>query len=124
MNYAQLLFPDFSLILCGYLVCRFTALDRGVWSQVDSLVYYLLFPVLLFHSISRSPLDLMAASHLIAAALTLCAVGISLSYSLPWLPGIGRHIDRRAMRAAPRCGEIPPIRAVPVPSLRIRIARA
>ena len=60
MNHAQLLFPDFSLILCGYLVCRFTALNRSVWSQVDSLVYYLLFPVLLFHSISRSPLDLMA----------------------------------------------------------------
>ena len=27
VNYAQLLFPDFSLILCGYLVCRYTALD-------------------------------------------------------------------------------------------------
>ena len=100
VNHAQLLIPDFSLILCGYLVCRFTALNRGVWTQVDSLVYYLLFPVLLFHSISRSPLDLMAASHLIAAALTLCAVGIGLSYSLPWLPGIGRYIDRRAHAGA------------------------
>ena len=99
MNYAQLLFPDFSLILCGYLVCRFTALDRNVWSQVDSLVYYLLFPVLLFHSISRSPLDLVAASRLIAAALALCVSGIALAYSLPWWPWIGRHIDRRAHAA-------------------------
>ena len=38
MNYAQLLFPDFSLILCGYLVCRYTALNRTVWQQVESLV--------------------------------------------------------------------------------------
>jgi hypothetical protein len=30
VNYAQLLFPDFSLILCGYLVCRYTALNRSV----------------------------------------------------------------------------------------------
>ena len=30
MNFAQLLFPDFSLILCGYLLCRFTALNRKV----------------------------------------------------------------------------------------------
>ena len=55
MNYAQLLFPDFSLILCGYLVCRYTKLDRTVWAQVESLVYYFLFPVLLFHSIVKSP---------------------------------------------------------------------
>ena len=95
MNYAQLLFPDFSLILCGFLVCRYTSLDRRVWSQVDSLVYYLLFPVLLFHSIVKSPLDLPAASRLIAAALTMCTAGIALAYSLPRLPWLGRHIDRR-----------------------------
>ena len=67
MNHAQLLFPDFSLILCGYLVCRYTALNRTVWEQVESLVYYFLFPVLLFQSIVRSPLDLGAASSLIGA---------------------------------------------------------
>ncbi|NVO08283.1 MAG: AEC family transporter, partial [Rhodoferax sp.] len=31
VNYAQLLFPDFSLILCGFLVCRYTSLNRTVW---------------------------------------------------------------------------------------------
>ena len=71
MNYAQLLFPDFSLILCGYLVCRYTALNRPVWDQVEILVYYFLFPVLLFHSIVRSPLDLGAASSLIGAGLSM-----------------------------------------------------
>jgi malonate transporter and related proteins len=44
VNFAQLLVPDFSLILCGYLVCRHTALNRTVWQQVESLVYYFLFP--------------------------------------------------------------------------------
>ena len=100
MNHAQLLIPDFSLILCGYLICRFTALNRSVWSQVDSLVYYLLFPVLLFHSIARSPLDLRSASHLIAAAWSLCAIGIALSYSLPRLPWLRRRIDGRAHAGA------------------------
>ena len=95
MNYAQLLFPDFSLILCGYLVCRFTALNRSVWQQVESLVYFFLFPVLLFHSIVRSPLDLGAASSLIAAGLSMGVLGIALAYSLPYLPGLGAHIDRR-----------------------------
>lgn len=95
VNYAQLLFPDFSLILCGYLVCRYTALNRTVWEQVESLVYYFLFPVLLFHSIVRSPLDLGAASSLIGAGLLMGVTGIALAYSLPHLPLIGRHIDRR-----------------------------
>lgn len=95
VNYAELLFPDFSLILCGYLVCRYTALNRPVWDQVEVLVYFFLFPVLLFHSIVRSPLDLHAASSLIAAGLVMGVSGIALAYALPWLPLIGRHIDAR-----------------------------
>jgi len=100
VNYALLLFPDFSLILCGYLVCRYTALNRTVWQQVESLVYYFLFPVLLFHSIVRSPLDLGAASSLIAAGLTMGVLGIALAYSLPYLPWLGKHIDRREHAAS------------------------
>ena len=83
MNFAQLLFPDFSLILCGYLICRYTALNRPVWQQVESLVYFFLFPVLLFHSIVKSPLDLTAASSLIGAGLSLALGAIALSYRLP-----------------------------------------
>lgn len=95
MNFAQLLFPDFFLILCGYLICRFTALNRPVWQQVESLVYFFLFPVLLFHSIVKSPLDLQAASSLIGAGLSLGLCAIALSYSLPHLPWLGRRLDQR-----------------------------
>ena len=94
MRYAQLLFPDFSLILCGWLVCRYTALNRTVWQQVESLVYYFLFPVLLFQSILKSPLDLAAASSLIAAGLMMGLVSIALAYGLPYLPWVGPRIDR------------------------------
>jgi malonate transporter and related proteins len=95
VNFAQLLIPDFSLILCGYLVCRHTALNRTVWQQVESLVYYFLFPVLLFQSIVKSPLDLDAASRLITAGLLMGLASIALSYSLPYLPWLGRRIDAR-----------------------------
>ncbi|MDB5965732.1 MAG: family transporter [Polaromonas sp.] len=94
VNYAQLLFPDFFLIVCGYLVCRYTALNRTVWEQVETLVYYFLFPVLLFHSIVRSPQDLKAASSLIGAGLLMGLAGIALAYSLPHLPWLGQRIDR------------------------------
>lgn len=95
MNFAQLLFPDFSLILCGYLVCRYTPLNRTVWQQVETLVYFLFFPVLLFHSIVKSPLDLGATSSLIGAGWAMGLTGIALAYSIPHWPWLGRHIPRR-----------------------------
>jgi predicted permease len=94
MNTAQLLLPDFALILCGYWVCRYTALDRSVWEPVERLVYYFLFPVLLFHSMVRTPLDVAATSGLMAAGVALCVVGVLLSYGLARLPGMG-EADRR-----------------------------
>ena len=95
MNYAQLLLPDFTLILFGYLVCRYTALNRSVWQPVESLVYYLLFPVLLFQSIVRSPVDIGAASGLIGAGLLSGLAGIALAYSLPHWPWFGKRLDVR-----------------------------
>ena len=95
MNYAQLLLPDFSLIFLGYLICRYTALNRSVWQPVESLVYYLLFPVLLFQSIVKSPMDIGAASGLIGAGMLSGVIGIALAYSLPHWPWVGKHIDVR-----------------------------
>ncbi len=94
VDFAKLLFPDFSLILCGWLVCRFTALNRAVWQQAEALVYYFLFPVLLFQSIVRSPLDVQAASGLIAGGVLMGLAGIGLAYVLPVVPGLAQHIDR------------------------------
>ncbi|HSI55091.1 MAG: AEC family transporter [Ramlibacter sp.] len=95
MNLALLLVPDFSLILCGYLVCRYTALDRSVWQPVEGLVYYFLFPVLLFQSVTKSPLDIAAASSLLAAGVLMALAAIAMAYSLPYLPWIGKHIEAR-----------------------------
>jgi len=95
VNFAELLFPDFSLILAGFLVCRFTPLGRKVWEPVESLVYFFLFPILLFQSIVKSPLDVRAASSLIGAGWALVAVGMMLAWSLPYLPFFAKHIDRR-----------------------------
>ncbi len=93
MHHVTLLLPDFSLIALGWLLCRHTALGRGVWQAVEQLVYFFLFPVYLFQSIVRAPLDVQAASSLIGAGLALGAAGIALAWALPHLPLLGRHID-------------------------------
>ena len=102
MNYAQLLLPDFSLIFLGYLICRYTALNRSVWQPVESLVYYLLFPVLLFQSIVKSPMDIGAASGLIGAGMLSGVIGIALAYSLPHWPWVGKHMMCATTRPARR----------------------
>lgn len=104
MNYAQLLFPDFSLILCGYFLCRFTGLNRSVWQQTEHLVYYFLFPVLLFYSIAKSPLDIQATSSFLMAGVSMGLAGIALSYSLPYWPWLGSKINRRDHAASAQIG--------------------
>lgn len=100
VNYAELLFPDFSLILIGYLICRFTPLSRAVWTQVEQLVYFVFFPVLLFHSILKSPLDISAAGNLVGAGWALGLGGIAMAYSVPHWPGLKGHVAARQHAAS------------------------
>jgi predicted permease len=100
MAHALLLVPDFLLILCGFVLCRFTALNRGVWDGVERLVYYLLFPVLLFNSIVKSPLQLGTTASLGLAGVTVIACGVLLAYALRWLPGVDAQLHASGAQTA------------------------
>ena len=91
MSDALLLLPDFALIACGYLICHHTALGRPVWDSAERLVYYLLFPALLFNAIVRNPLALGTALPLAGSALAVVAVGIAAALAL----GAWRGVDAR-----------------------------
>ncbi len=88
MSNALLLLPDFLLIALGALLCRHTALDRNVWEAVERLVYYLLFPVLLFNAIVKSPLQPGQTLNLAAAAVITMLVGIALALAIGRWPGV------------------------------------
>src|SRR4051812_29734657 len=86
-----LLLPDFLLIGLGFLICRFTALDRRVWDAAERLVYFLLFPVLLFGSIVKSPLEPARALQLGAAGVGMLAIGIAVALAIGRWPGVDRR---------------------------------
>lgn len=82
MTYALVLLPDFILIMLGFLICRYTALGRPAWESAERLVYYLLFPALLFSAIVRHPLQPAEALSLAGSAWVVTGVGIALAYAL------------------------------------------
>jgi predicted permease len=93
MSNALLLLPDFLLIALGFVLCRRTALNRTVWEAAERLVYYLLFPVLLFNSILKSPLRPGQTLGLAVACLGTTAVGIAIALAIGRWPGtdLRRH---------------------------------
>ena len=83
-----LLLPDFALIALGYLICRHTALNRPVWDGAELLVYYLLFPCLLFNAIVRNPIQPAALAQFGLTGLAVVGTGIVLALALGRLPGV------------------------------------
>jgi malonate transporter and related proteins len=100
MNHALLLLPDFLLIACGFVLCRYSALNRSVWDAAERLVYYLLFPVLLFNSIVRNPLQPTSMLSLAGCGLAVVGVGIVLSYALAGVPGVDRRLHASGAQTA------------------------
>ncbi len=95
-----LLLPDFVLIVAGYLICRHTALNRPVWDGAERLVYYLLFPALLFNSILHNPLAPGHALPLVGTGLAITAVGIAAAYALRGLPGVDPRLHASGAQTA------------------------
>jgi predicted permease len=100
MSHALLLVPDFLLILGGFMLCRWTALKRGVWDGVERLVYYLLFPVLLFNSILKSPLQPGATLGLAFGGLAVVGCGVGLAYALRLVPGVDARLHASGAQTA------------------------
>ncbi len=95
-----LLLPDFLLIALGWLICRHTALNRSVWDAAERLVYYLLFPVLLFNSIVRSPLQPAQTLSLAAAGVGTVVCGMLLAFSLRLVPGVDPRLHASGAQTA------------------------
>ncbi|WP_298832711.1 AEC family transporter [uncultured Piscinibacter sp.] len=97
---ALLLLPDFTLIVIGWLLCRHTPLNRSVWDGVERLVYYLLFPALLFSAILRHPLQPSAAAALAGCGLGVVLLGVTLAYAIGRWPGVDARLHASGAQVA------------------------
>ena len=79
MTTALLLLPDFALILLGAALRRWMHLGDHFWLGVEKLVYFILFPALLIHAITKTHLDLGAAVPLLATAGLAMLAGMLLA---------------------------------------------
>lgn len=79
MSITAILFPDFLLILLGFVLIRITKWGDSFWTGLEKIVYYVLFPALLFYATSRTSLDFGSTRRLLQTALgaTLCAIALA-----------------------------------------------
>jgi predicted permease len=80
---ALLVLPDFALILIGWLLMRGASrtFDRGFWAGTEKLVYYVLFPALLFNSINSAQFSLANDARLIVAAVATFLIAVALGFA-------------------------------------------
>ena len=100
MSIATTLLPDFSLILIGLVLMRVTKWGSEFWAGMEKLVYFVLFPALLFYSTSRTPLDFSTTGKLIQAALIIVAAGIALGWLAKPLFPVGPMSFESAVQTA------------------------
>jgi predicted permease len=97
---ALLILPNFVLIVIGLVLARRFDFGRDFWAGLEKLVYYVLFPALLFRSLALAKIDFAATAWPIAAALAFTLAGFGLSL----LAGPLFRLDRKLLAAASQCG--------------------
>ncbi|GAA5163688.1 AEC family transporter [Viridibacterium curvum] len=86
MTIFLLLIPDFALILLGSALRRYAGFADAFWEGLERLVYFVLFPSMLFFAVARSHIDFAAMGPLFLAGVLAMAVGLLLGLlAKPWM---------------------------------------
>ncbi len=81
MNTAFLLLPDVLLVLLGLLLHRREVFSDTFWSGLEKLIFFMLFPALLFVSVMKTEFDFGAMARLLQISLLTSFAGIVLGYA-------------------------------------------
>ncbi len=86
MHTALALFPDFALILLGYALRRWMTLGDHFWAGLEKLVYFVLFPALLFNAITKTPLSFAAVPLIGTGAAAMAGAMLLALLARPLFP--------------------------------------
>ncbi len=100
MSIGTLLIPDFALIFLGFSLARLANWGGHFWSGVEKMVYYLLFPALLFYTTSRTTFSFQTSGHFILVAVVATASGILLGWLAKPLFKVGPRIFESGVQTA------------------------
>jgi predicted permease len=99
MSVTLLVLPDFLLVALGWLLRHKLNFNREFFAGLERLVYFVLFPALLFQAILRTPLTAGSAALLLQAIVLVLAVG----YAAAWLARPILKPDPLAHASAAQC---------------------
>jgi predicted permease len=100
MSAALLILPNFVLILVGLALARRFGYGLEFWSGLEKLVYYVLFPALLFRSLAVAKIDFSQTGWLVAAACAFTVAGFALSLLAKPIFGL----DQKLHATGSQCG--------------------
>lgn len=86
--------------MIGLVLARRFDFGRDFWAGLEKLVYYLLFPALLFRSLALARIDFGSAGVLVAIAIGFTLAGFGLSL----LAGPLFRLDRKLLATGSQCG--------------------
>jgi malonate transporter len=99
MSVTLLVLPDFLLVALGWILRHKLGFSRDFFSGLERLVYFVLFPALLFQAILRTPLSAGSALSLLQVVLAV----LVFAYVLAWLARPVLKPEPMALASAAQC---------------------
>lgn len=100
MHAALAILPNFLLILVGFVLSRRFDYGRGFWEGLEKLVYYVLFPALLFRSLAAAQIDLAKTGAVVGAAIAFTVAGMLLAWPARRLFGLEPRLAASCFQCA------------------------
>jgi predicted permease len=82
MHAALVLFPDFATILLGAGLGRWLRIDDKAWTVIEKLVYYVLFPALLFSVLVSAKIEFSTTAPLLATGILIMFAGMLIAIAV------------------------------------------
>jgi len=100
MHAAAAILPNFILIALGFVLSRKFDYGRGFWEGLEKLVYYVLFPALLFRSLATAQIDLAKTGVVVGAAVGFTVAGMLLALPARRLFGLEERLAASCYQCA------------------------